>query len=124
MGSEQGLVRVWKTKRIQQILTSHLENVERGYNYMSSSISQVHRLSPTQAMTFKISHDKETFLPPILDPIMGTEQTFTYTVQRCQLGSSSSPVYGSRKMAELLVKQYPPMFHASINIPHLSRRWP
>ncbi|KAJ5961502.1 hypothetical protein N7501_006443 [Penicillium viridicatum] len=69
-----------------------------------------------QAMTFKISHDKETFLPPILDPIMGTEQTFIYTPQRSQLGGSS-PRYGCRKMTELLVKQYPPVFHASTNIP-------
>ena len=26
-----------------------------------------------QAMTFKISHDRETFLPPILNPITETE---------------------------------------------------
>ncbi|KAJ5941890.1 hypothetical protein N7516_002058 [Penicillium verrucosum] len=58
-------------------------------------------------MTFKISHDKGTFLPPTLDAIMGTEQTFIYTLQLCQ-----RPIYGSRKMTEQLVKQYPPVFHA------------
>lgn len=47
---------------------------------------------------------------------MGTEQKFIYTPQRCQLGSNS-PRYGSRKMPELLVKQYPPLFHAATNIP-------
>ncbi|KAJ5203483.1 hypothetical protein N7449_005562 [Penicillium cf. viridicatum] len=112
MASEQGLARPWKTKRIQQILTSHLENqdmttcrlVRRKFavylapilfadievRFRTSTFSRPSRMAAlgrigghVQAMTFKISHDKETFLPPILDPIMGTEQTFIYTPQRC-----------------------------------------
>ncbi|KAF4762632.1 hypothetical protein HAV15_006721 [Penicillium sp. str.  len=127
MASEQGLARLWKTKRVQQILTSYLANKDPTacrLSVFAPAPSTGHREWPlwsalgghVQAMTFKISHDKETFLPPILNPIMGTEQTFIYTPQRCQLGSSI-PRYGSRKMTELLVKQYPPLFHASTNIP-------
>jgi hypothetical protein len=145
MVSEQRLVRLWKTKRIQEVLTSHLASkdliscrlvcrrlaaylapvlfADIEVRFRSSTFDKPSRMAALervgvhiQAMTFKISHDRETFLPPILDPITGTEQTFIYTPQRCQLGGSS-PRYGSRQMTELLVKQYPPLFHASTNIP-------
>jgi hypothetical protein len=65
-----------------------------------------------QAMTFRIPHDRTTFLPPILDPIAGTERTLVYAPSGC-----NNPKYGSREMANLLVKQYPPLFHAATNIP-------
>lgn len=68
-----------------------------------------------QAMTFNIPHDKETFLPPILDPIMGTEQTFIYTPRRYP-SSNNSPKYMSRHMTDLLFKQYSRLFHAATNI--------
>ncbi|OQE17804.1 hypothetical protein PENFLA_c023G06384 [Penicillium flavigenum] len=144
MASEQQLVRLWKTKRIQQVLSSHLASkdliscrlvcrklavylapilfADIEVRFRSSTFDKPSRMAALervgvhiQAMTFKISHDRETFLPPILDPITGTEQPFIYTPQRCQVGSS--PRYGSRQMTELLVKQYPPLFHASTNIP-------
>ncbi|KGO48048.1 hypothetical protein PEX1_023920 [Penicillium expansum] len=47
---------------------------------------------------------------------MGTEQTFIYIPQRCQ-PVGTSPKYSSWQMTELLVKQYPPLFHESTNIP-------
>ncbi|CAG8216564.1 unnamed protein product [Penicillium nalgiovense] len=145
MASEQRLVRLWKTKRIQQVLSSHLASKDLiscrlvcrrlavylapilfayiEVRFRSSTFDKPSRMAALerigvhiQAMTFKISHDKETFLPPILDPVMGTEESFIYTPQRCQLGGSSSR-HGSRQMTELLVKQYPPLFHASTNVP-------
>ncbi|CAG8905776.1 unnamed protein product [Penicillium egyptiacum] len=145
MASQQGLIRLWKTKRIQQVLTSHLASkdliscrlvchrlavylapilfADIEVRFRSSTFDKPSQMAAlehigghVQAMTIKIPHDRETFLPPLLDPIMGTEQTFIYTPQRCQLGGSS-PRYGSRQMTELLVKQYPPLFHASTNIP-------
>ncbi|CAI7572717.1 unnamed protein product [Penicillium glandicola] len=145
MASEQGLILLWKTKRIQQVLTSHLANNDLAacrlvcrkfavylgpvlfadieVHFRSSTFNRPSRMvalerigEHVQTMTFKISHDRETVLPPILDPIIGTEQTFIYKPQRCQLGGNS-PRYGSRQMTELLVKQYPPLFHASTNIP-------
>ncbi|KAJ5260933.1 hypothetical protein N7524_008566 [Penicillium chrysogenum] len=118
MVSEQRLVRLWKTKRIQEVLTSHLASkdliscrlvcrrlaaylapvlfADIEVRFRSSTFDKPSRMAALervgvhiQAMTFKISHDRETFLPPILDPITGTEQTFIYTPQRCQLGGSS-----------------------------------
>ncbi|KAJ5781878.1 uncharacterized protein N7518_010361 [Penicillium psychrosexuale] len=144
MASEQGLVRLWKTKHIQEVLKSYLAKkdltacrlvsrelavyiapilfADIEVRFRSSTFNRPSRMAALerigghiQAMTFKISHNRETFLPPILDPIMGTEQTFIYTPQRCQ--HSGSLRYGSRQMTELLVKQYPPLFHASTNIP-------
>ncbi|KAI1831041.1 hypothetical protein DTO013E5_6296 [Penicillium roqueforti] len=139
MASEQGLVRLWKTKHIPEVLKSYLAKkdltacrlvsrelavyiapilfADIEVRFRSSTFNRPSRMAALerigghiQAMTFKISHDRETFLPPILDPIMGTEQTFIYTPQRRQHS-------GSRQMTELLVKQYPPLFHASTNIP-------
>ncbi|OQE05452.1 hypothetical protein PENVUL_c024G01974 [Penicillium vulpinum] len=145
MALEPGLIRLWKTKRVQQVLTSHLAKndltacrlvcrkfaiylapilfADIEVNFRSSNFNRPSRMAAlerigghVQAMTFKISHGRETFLPPILDPTMGTEQTFIYKPQRCQRGGSDHR-YGSRQMTELLVKQYPPLFHASTNIP-------
>lgn len=73
-----------------------------------------------KTLTFKIPHSSETFLPPLLDPVTGKEQTFVYTPQVYPLGSPgprhSVPRYGSWEMTDLLVKQYPPLFHAATNI--------
>ena len=144
MASKQGLVRLWKSKGIREVLTSHLANndltacrlvcrelavniapilfADIEVRFRSSTFNRPSRMVALQrigrhiqAMTFKISHDRETFLPPILDPITGTEQTFIYTPQRGQ--HSGSLRYGSRQMTDLLVKQYPPLFHVSTNIP-------
>ncbi|KXG53239.1 uncharacterized protein PGRI_002890 [Penicillium griseofulvum] len=145
MASEQGLARLWKTKRVQQDLARYLRNkdltacrlvcrkfavylapilfADIEVRFRSSTFNRPSRMAALErigghikAMTFKIPHDRETFLPPILDPIMGTEQSFIYKPQRCQLGDSGSR-YGNRRMTELLVKQYPPLFHASTDIP-------
>lgn len=74
-----------------------------------------------KTLTFKIPHSSETFLPPLLDPITGEEQTFVYIPQVYPPSSPGSrfsvPKYGSWEMTDLLVKQYPPLFHAATNIP-------
>jgi hypothetical protein len=75
-------------------------------------------------LTFNMPHTSETFLPPLLDPITGQEQHFIYepqvNVSRPSSSSSSSrsssPKYGSCAMNDLLVRQYPPLFHAATNI--------
>ena len=77
--------------------------------------------------TFHMPHTPETFLPPLLDPITGQEQSFVYepSLTKSRPPSSSSnasgPKYGSREMNDLLVKQYPPIFHAATNIPSFIR---
>ncbi|KAL2009711.1 hypothetical protein VTN00DRAFT_5518 [Thermoascus crustaceus] len=74
-----------------------------------------------KTLTFKIPHSSETFLPPLLDPITGEEQTFVYIPQvyppSTPCSRFSIPRYGSWEITDLLVKQYPPLFHAATNIP-------
>ncbi|KAJ5909410.1 hypothetical protein N7504_004053 [Penicillium tannophilum] len=73
-----------------------------------------------EAITFKISHTAETFLPPVLDMVAGMEQTFAYMPQGHRT-SSKITKYGSREMTKLLVQQYPPLFHASTDVPSFVR---
>lgn len=72
---------------------------------------------------FAMPHSPDTFLAPLLDPVTGEEQTFIYEPalglhRPPSSGShgSQSSKYGSWEMNDLLVKQYPPLFHASTNI--------
>src|SRR5271155_741010 len=73
-------------------------------------------------LTFNMPHTSETFLPPLLDPVTGQEQHFIYEPQinvsrpSSSDSRSSSPKYGSCAMNDLLVRQYPPLFHAATNI--------
>jgi hypothetical protein len=73
-----------------------------------------------QQVTFVIAHIAETFLPPVIDAGSGREQTFVYIPQH-QQGPPRSPKYGTWKMTDLLVKQYPPLFHAATDIPSFIR---
>jgi hypothetical protein len=70
---------------------------------------------------FSMPHSPDTFLPPLLDPFTGEEQVFVYEPylglhRPSSSGSYSSSKYGSWEMNDLLVKQYPPLFHATTNI--------
>ncbi|OJD12413.1 hypothetical protein AJ78_06990 [Emergomyces pasteurianus Ep9510] len=76
-------------------------------------------------LNFNMPHSPETFLPPLLDPVTGEEQTFVYEPQvyaSCPAASRLSfPRYGTWEMTELLTKQYPPLFHAVTNVPSYIR---
>ncbi|OJD22310.1 hypothetical protein ACJ73_06343 [Blastomyces percursus] len=78
-----------------------------------------------KTLNFSIPHSPETFLPPLLDPVTGEEQTFVYEPQvyaSCPAASRLSfPRYGTWEMTELLTKQYPPLFHAVTNVPSFIR---
>ncbi|KAK5945527.1 hypothetical protein PMZ80_002732 [Knufia obscura] len=72
---------------------------------------------------FSLPHSDATFLPPLIDPETLDEITFQYEPQTTQSSrpssSSSEPSsckYGSWDMNDLLVRQYPPLFHAATNI--------
>ncbi|KAK5077645.1 hypothetical protein LTR70_009561 [Exophiala xenobiotica] len=74
---------------------------------------------------FILPHSDATFLPPLIDPETLNEITFQYEAQnvhtsRPSSSSSSEPPslckYGSWEMNDLLVRQYPPLFHAATNI--------
>ena len=73
-----------------------------------------------RAVTVWIPHSSETFLPPLLDPVTGEEQTLIYSPQ-VSASQQSAPKYGSWEMTDLLVKQYQPLFHAATNIPSFVR---
>jgi hypothetical protein len=74
-----------------------------------------------KTLTFHMPHDQNTFLPPIIDPETGDEKQFLYEpqlqVQPSAPGKDKQPKYGSAEMTDLLVKQYPPVFHAATNVP-------
>ena len=78
-----------------------------------------------RTFTFNMPHGAETFLPPLLNPCTGEEETFIYEpyVQSPRDSASrlSNPTYGSWEMTDMLVKQYSPLFHAAANIPSFIR---
>jgi hypothetical protein len=75
-----------------------------------------------RTFSFYMPHTPETFLAPLLDPVTGEEQTFLYEPSHdasrpsSATSRSSTPKYGTSEMNDLLVKQYPPVFHAATNI--------
>ncbi|KAI9665296.1 MAG: hypothetical protein M1831_001733 [Alyxoria varia] len=89
-------------------------------------IAALERIGPlVQTLTFCLPQTEETFLPPLVNPQTGQEESFVYSPQ---VHTPSSPVdtrkhpkYGSWEVAGLLVKQYPPLFHASTNVPAFIR---
>ncbi|OOQ87011.1 hypothetical protein PEBR_18972 [Penicillium brasilianum] len=88
-----------------------------------SRVSALERIGQhVQQVTFAIAHTTETFLPPIIDADTGKEQTFVYMPQHRQ-GSPKSLTYGTWEMTDLLVKQYPPLFHAATDIPSFIHRY-
>ncbi|KAF1993871.1 hypothetical protein P154DRAFT_449015 [Amniculicola lignicola CBS 123094] len=71
-----------------------------------------------KTFTFYMPHGPETSLPPIIDPMTGEERQFLYEPQvQVAPGKEKQPKYGSVEMSDLLVKQYPPLFHAATNVP-------
>lgn len=74
-----------------------------------------------KTFTFHMPHGPETFLPPIVDPETGAEKQFIYEpqIQNPQNGPAKdkTPKYGTWEMQDLLIKQYPPLFHAATNVP-------
>ena len=74
-----------------------------------------------KTLTFHMPHDSNTFLPPIVNPETGCEKQFIYEpqlqVQAPAPGKERTPKYGSAEMTDLLIQQYPPLFHAATNVP-------
>ena len=81
-------------------------------------------------LSFIMPHHSDTFLPPLLHPGTLEEVTFVYQPRvdnsrphssSSSSSSSSASKYGSWEMNDLLVKQYPPLFHAATNADAFSR---
>lgn len=75
-----------------------------------------------ETFTFRMPHSSSTMLPPLIDHATGEEQTFSYAPQaRLQDRPSSSrqakdEQFGSKAIADMLIDQYPPLFHAATNV--------
>ena len=95
--------------------------------FKSSSFSKPARIEALsriglhiKTFTFHMPHTPDVFLPPVVDPETGEEKQFVYEPQmQIQTGPAKdkTPKYGSWEMQDLLVKQYPPLFHAATNVP-------
>src|ERR1700712_1773432 len=72
-------------------------------------------------LTFNVPHSADSFLPPLLDPVNGEQLSFTYVPQVHPPSKTKEPKYGTWEMTDLLIRQYPPLFHASTNIPAFIR---
>ncbi|KAF1954531.1 hypothetical protein CC80DRAFT_120211 [Byssothecium circinans] len=75
-----------------------------------------------KTFTFYMPHSQNTLLPPIIDPVTGEEKQFIYEPQLQTPQNSSGriekvPKYGTPEMTNLLIAQYPPLFHAATNVP-------
>lgn len=77
---------------------------------------------------FNLPHSEDTFLPPLIDPETYAEVSFQYDPQPPQASrpsssssESSSCKYGSWEINDLLVRQYPPLFHAATNVTSFTR---
>ena len=73
-------------------------------------------------LIFHMPHDNNTFLPPLIDAETGLEQHFTYepapnysSRPSSSSSSSSSSRSGQTEVSDLLITQYPPLFHAATN---------
>ncbi|KAF2017847.1 hypothetical protein BU24DRAFT_345455 [Aaosphaeria arxii CBS 175.79] len=84
-----------------------------------AALSRVGRHVKT--FTFHMPHDSNTSLPPIIDHETGAEKQFLYEpqVQIAPIvpGQERPPKYGTTEMTNLLIQQYPPVFHAATNVP-------
>lgn len=80
-----------------------------------------------KTLTFEMAHSQTTFLPPLIAPDTLEELTFIYephTVSSRPVSASSTSSgskYGSWEIDDLLIKHYPPVFHAATNIPAFTR---
>lgn len=75
-----------------------------------------------ETFTFNMPHGPETLLPPLLQAESGEERSFAYKPHaRLQERPGSSrrvkaEQFGSMEVADMLIQQYPPLFHAATNV--------
>ncbi|KAI9699899.1 MAG: hypothetical protein M1820_006961 [Bogoriella megaspora] len=71
-----------------------------------------------RSFSFNVPHTEETFLPPLIDPSTGEERVLAYVPQLPSPENirNKDPKYGSWEISDLVVKQYPPLFHAATNV--------
>jgi hypothetical protein len=96
--------------------------------FKASSFSKPGRMSVlrrigkhARTLTFRVPHSAESFLPPLLHPLTGEQLAFNYVPLLDPPAKSKEPKYGSWEMTDMLIRQYPPIFHAATNIPSFIR---
>ncbi|KAF2091074.1 hypothetical protein K490DRAFT_62402 [Saccharata proteae CBS 121410] len=76
-------------------------------------------------LTFNMPRTEDTMLPPLIDPVTGEQRGFVYEPQvhkpTTLVDRVKQPKYGTWDLTDLLIKQYPPLFHASTNVPAFAR---
>ncbi|GAB7353157.1 hypothetical protein MBLNU459_g3690t1 [Dothideomycetes sp. NU459] len=68
-----------------------------------------------KSFAVRLPHTAATQLPPLIDPWTGEEKEFAY-VPQIRPSNRSAPKYGDEETTDLLVRQYPPLFHAATNV--------
>lgn len=68
-------------------------------------------------LTFHFAHSNATFLPPLVHPETGKEINFLYTPHTSMGSAMTRPKYGNSEFGDILMQQYPPLFHAATNVP-------
>lgn len=68
-------------------------------------------------LTFYLPHSEVTFLPPLIHPQSGSELSYLYTPHTSMTSTLTRPKYGTSELGDILTQQYPPLFHASTNVP-------
>lgn len=76
-------------------------------------------------LDFKIQRTQDSLLPPLIDPWTGEERSFVYPPQvlvpTAHSHNVKHPKYGDWATTDLLIKQYPPLFHAATNVDAFTR---
>lgn len=78
-------------------------------------------------LSFNMPHSPSTFLPPLIASDTLQELNFIYEPHTVNLrpvsasSASSESKYGSWDVEDLLIRHYPPIFHAATNIPAFTR---
>lgn len=68
-------------------------------------------------LTFHFAHSDATFLPPLIHPLTGREISYLYTPHTSMASVLARPKYGNSELGDILMQQYPPLFHAATNVP-------
>ncbi|KAL1874831.1 hypothetical protein Daus18300_003372 [Diaporthe australafricana] len=70
-----------------------------------------------ERLIFYLPHSDATFLPPLIHPQTGSEISYLYTPHTSMTSTLTRPKYGNSELGDILTQQYPPLFHASTNVP-------
>jgi len=93
----------------------------RSSTFKASRLLSLNRVGRhVKKLKFNVPHSSDSFLPPLLDSFTGEQLIFNY-VPQVHNSKNQEPKYGTWEMTDLLIQQYPPLFHAATNIPSFIR---